>query len=391
MHVLLLPSWYPADENDIVGSFFREQARVLSDAGLRVGVIAPRSLSIRRPSAWIKASSAEMVDDHGISTYRRTFVDWFGRVPGFGPRRWVLHGLELYRQYAAQHGKPDLLHAHSLLNGGVLAQRISSVHGMPFVVTEHSTAYSRKLIPAWKLPLARKAAMAAAARISVSEPFRQVLEEQLQGGGEWGCVPNAVAPVFFSGGTATLPMTGKPFRFCNVGLMTRKKGQASLIEAFAAAFKGSADVTLSIGGDGVLRQDLERLSANLGVAEQIRFLGKLDRQQVVDLMRKSDAFVLSSEVETFGVVVAEALAMGLPVVATRSGGPESIVRPQDGILVPVGDVGALSGAMAEIRRRRREFPPARLREDCASRYSDKAVASRLMAIYRSACPGSGSP
>ena len=108
-------------------------------------------------------------------------------------------------------------------------------------------------------------------------------------------------------------------------------------------------------------------------------------------MRESDAFVLSSEVETFGVVVAEALATGLPVVATRSGGPESIVRSGDGILVPVGDVTALAEAMSEIRRRRTEFSPQRLREACAARYSPNAIAARLIQIYRDALLSAENP
>ena len=391
MHVLLVPSWYPASETDVVGSFFREQAQFLHAAGVQVGVIAPRGLSVRKPLAWSQASGVEVIDDGGIATVRRTFVDWFGRVPGVGPRQWVSTGLELYARYVAAYGTPDLLHAHSLINGGILAQRIQSVHGVPFVVTEHSTAYSRKLVPTWRLALARKAAKRASARIAVSEQFRELLDEELSEGGAWECVPNAVSPVFLSGPTARMPTDREPFQFCNVGLMTPKKGQEALVEAFAHSFRGSPDVTLAIGGDGVLRRHLQARCVALRIANQVRFLGSLGRGQVADLMRESDAFVLSSEVETFGVVVAEALATGLPVVATRSGGPESIVRSGDGILVPVGDVTALAEAMSEIRRRRTEFSPQRLREACAARYSPNAIAARLIQIYRDALLSAENP
>jgi glycosyltransferase involved in cell wall biosynthesis len=91
---------------------------------------------------------------------------------------------------------------------------------------------------------------------------------------------------------------------------------------------------------------------------------------------------LSSKAETFGVVLIEALALGKPVVATRCGGPESIIREEDGILVPVDDVPKLGDGMKEIRRQYGNYRPIELRRSCANRFSEKAVTRQLIDIYR---------
>jgi glycosyltransferase involved in cell wall biosynthesis len=123
------------------------------------------------------------------------------------------------------------------------------------------------------------------------------------------------------------------------------------------------------------------LATTLGISDQAQFPGRLAREEVLTAMSHANAFVLSSRYETFGVVVIEALALGLPVVSTRCGGPESIVREQDGILVPVDNVEALAEAMVKIYESQNQYNPAEIRDACRDRFSEKAVANRLMKIY----------
>jgi glycosyltransferase involved in cell wall biosynthesis len=381
-HVLIVPSWYPADERDIGGSFFREQALALQRHGLKVGVVAPRSLSMRKPSTWGEASKqVAFVDDQGVPTYRQTQVDWMSPLPLVGPRQWVARGLRMVEAYIAAHGRPDIVHAHSLLNAGLLAHRIAAKYGIPYVVTEHSTAFARGRVPRWKMPMATRAVSNASERIAVSEPFRLLMQSIFRSAGSWIAVPNIVDQSFLSGGLSKGSSTHGSTQFCNVGFMTAKKGQDVLIAAFARAFRGKDNIRLVIAGDGPLRPALEAQAQSLGVGGQVRFAGALSREQVRDLLAASDAFVLSSLVETFGVVVVEALAMGVPVVATRSGGPESIVGPQDGLLVPPGDEAALAMAMAVIAETRDTYRPDRIRERCIERFSGPAIADALSAVY----------
>jgi glycosyltransferase involved in cell wall biosynthesis len=113
----------------------------------------------------------------------------------------------------------------------------------------------------------------------------------------------------------------------------------------------------------------------------VTFLGTLDRGSVVKEMQSADAFVLSSRHETFGVVLIEALACGLPVIATTCGGPECIVEPDDGLLVPPNDASALAGAMERMMVQRSLYSAVKLRERCLTRFGGKAVTTQIADVY----------
>jgi len=136
-------------------------------------------------------------------------------------------------------------------------------------------------------------------------------------------------------------------------------------------------------GDGPERSKLQALAVELDIEKSVKFTGLLSRQEVLTTIANADAFVLSSRYETFGVVVIEALALGKPVIATRCGGPESIVRQEDGILVPVDDIGALAAAMEKIIKNQEEYDPIEIRKACINRYSESAIAEKLIKIYSS--------
>jgi glycosyltransferase involved in cell wall biosynthesis len=103
---------------------------------------------------------------------------------------------------------------------------------------------------------------------------------------------------------------------------------------------------LDIVGDGPDRQALRELTAGLGLAQEVRFLGSLSRAQVAERYRESDLFTLPSTAESFGNVFAEALASGLPIVASAIGGiPDLVEHGTNGILVPPGDPHSLASAI----------------------------------------------
>jgi L-malate glycosyltransferase len=138
---------------------------------------------------------------------------------------------------------------------------------------------------------------------------------------------------------------------------------------------------LKIGGDGALRTALEDLVSNLGVREQVHFLGRLGRQQVLAEMQAADAFVMASHYETFCVVLIEALSCGLPVVGTACGGPECIIHEQNGILVPPRNVPAMAAAVSFMRRNAHQYDRAGIRRDCVERFGQKSLSDRLARLY----------
>ena len=160
----------------------------------------------------------------------------------------------------------------------------------------------------------------------------------------------------------------------NVGRLHPDKDQATLLHGFAAALPGlPANSQLVILGMGRLEQDLKELARQLGIGERVLFLGQVPDAR--NYFRAFDVFVLSSDHEPFGMVLLEAMAAGVPLLATACGGCEEVVEGV-GIPFPLGDAERLAqglqylAAMDDHQRRQcAEMMLERLRE----RFCDRAV------------------
>lgn len=133
----------------------------------------------------------------------------------------------------------------------------------------------------------------------------------------------------------------------HVARMHPVKDQETLLRAFAEVARHHADVHLLMAGDGQLRQHLEKVRDDLGLGARVRFLGV--RRDVPELLQAADIFVLSSLSEAASLTLLEAMASGLPVVATDVGGNPEIVRDgKEGLLVPRQDPHAMAQAIDRL-------------------------------------------
>lgn len=139
----------------------------------------------------------------------------------------------------------------------------------------------------------------------------------------------------------------RPFKIVLVGNLTRKKMPDVAIRASAEL--RDLDVTLSIVGDGPLKPALKHLSEELGVGGRITVYGYLPRADLIEVMCNSHVCVVPSLWEGFGLAALEAMAAGLPVIASSSGSLKEIVRDgYNGYLVPVGDHRAIASRVREL-------------------------------------------
>jgi len=166
------------------------------------------------------------------------------------------------------------------------------------------------------------------------------------------------------------------------GRLTPQKSLEVGLEALAM----SDGVTLLIAGEGPERADLERRTEKLELDGRIRFLGPCSRETVFELLRAADAALLSSSWENFPHMVVEALAVGTPVLATRTGGVAEIVTDgENGLLVPPGQPEALAAAIArffgdeQLRHRLRAAAAASIEG-----YAPETIYGRLEAILQKA-------
>lgn len=381
LHILIIPSWYPRTPTDIGGSFFREQAIALKKQGHKVGVITPCLRSLRDWKNIFKHYGIAHEVDEGVPTLRFHTVNFTPRIERLAEQVWVYFGLKLFSKYIKQYGKPDIIHVHSLDKGAFLAFDIYKKFGIPYVVTEHSSAFARNLIAIEKKQRLHKTVVAANSTIAVSQPFTKLLNRSFASS-NWIYVPNMVSDHFFKVAIESTVEQKKEFTFLSVCFLTENKRIDLLIKAFAKLVVNNENIRLEIGGDGICKPALESLVLQLGLTDKVKFLGALTREQVLNHMQNADAFVLASEYETFGVVLVEAFALGKPVIATRCGGPESIVTDAVGVLVAKNSVEALCDGMAQVYQQRHTYNATEIKTYCYEHFSEVAVTTKLTEIYQ---------
>jgi glycosyltransferase involved in cell wall biosynthesis len=165
-----------------------------------------------------------------------------------------------------------------------------------------------------------------------------------------------------------------------------KKGHDTVIEALAICKKSGIDYSVSFVGTESLEEpgaelQLRSLAQDHGLGSQVRFLGK--RMDIPDLLARSDLFVLPSRYEGFGLVLVEAMAAGLPVIASDVDGPREILAEgQYGLIFPAGDAASLAAALIDLHAspdRRRLL--ADLGRSRAEYFSIESTVARYEAIY----------
>jgi N-acetyl-alpha-D-glucosaminyl L-malate synthase BshA len=153
-----------------------------------------------------------------------------------------------------------------------------------------------------------------------------------------------------------------------------------VVRTFAKVRKAMPAVLVLVG-DGPERPAAEGLVTELGLADDVRFLGKVDA--VADLLRCADLFLLPSESESFGLAALEALACGVPVIASRVGGLVEVVQEGAGALVPVGDTEEMSHRALQLLGDGTALRAARQAAvKAAEAFSADRIVPRYEALYR---------
>lgn len=351
--------------------------------------------SVVAPAPWVPRSIARLLGKpwvKGTATYRNHPVA-YPRYPVL-PRRIgyatvapliARTAREAFRRACAS-VDARFVHVHDLYPTGPAGRRLSDEAGLPYVLTVHGLdLYSNLDNPRWRRHIGYAAA-GAAAIVCVGK--RLALDCVAHLGVDPGRV--LVIPNTYDAGRFRLvdrPACRGPVRLVTLGRLSSEKGHDVLLQAMHQVRAAGVDVNLTLVGDGPERATLEALATELNLRPHVTFTGTLLGTDVSDAFAQADAFVLPSRQEGFGVALIEAMATGLPVVATRSGGPEGIVIPTDGVLVAPGDVASLAGGIIALLESLDSYDRRAIAARTAERYSPQAVGERLTGLYAEVLAG----
>ena len=258
----------------------------------------------------------------------------------------------LVRLACAVHAfRPDVVHSH-MVHANLLARLARPFAPMPVLIT---TAHNLSEGARWRELAYRLTDPLATLSTNVCQAaVDRFVEVGAVPRGRMRYVPNGLEPEAFAPDltrrerTRAVLALGDRFIWLAVGRLEAQKDYPTMLEATAEAVREHPSLTLLVVSDGPERSSLEALRARCGLGDdEVRFLGA--RSDVPDLMRAADAYVMSSAWEGLPMVLLEASAAHLPIVATDVGGNADIVLAErSGVLVPAHDPAALASAMRRV-------------------------------------------
>lgn len=374
MKILVVTRGYPQKHNNMLGLFEKDQARALLEAGHEVAyaVVDIRSFRKKRKFGY----NHYTVD--GLSVYEMNYP--LGPMPRpliefFRSKALIA----LYKYIVQDFGRPDVVHAH-FLNYGVISIELCKSENLPLVVTEHSSYLNTLNLKRSHYKRAMKTYKVAKKVISVSSALAHKLK--CTTGVETVVIPNIVDVSCFNADIKCTKEPKKYFEFATAANLLPGKGMNVLIKAFSNVVKDNPDTHLTIYGDGKCKQQLQKLCKQLEISDKVTFYGTYIRKEIAELLPKADAFVLASKRETFGVVYIEAMACGLPVIATKCGGPEDFVDASNGYLVEVDNVEELAEAMKSMIKNVNDFDRKRISNAVKYRFSSEVIASKITQVFQ---------
>ncbi len=359
-HILFVSSWYPTPKTS-QGTFVQMHLLALQSRGCRCTLFLSAESTFGNYLR--EGANREKLLDY----QKRPDVNVVENlVIHMWPLRWSRDPIERRKRniltaarnkmedYIEEEGRPDFIFHHGIFDFCYLTEFLSREFDLPDVSRIEFVKNADRRYAATKAYVAK-----------MEEVF----------GVDFELCPNVVTDEFFVDEPAE--RSKDYFQFVNVAILDERKNQRLLIEAFANRFRDREDYRLVVAGDGPLRPALLALTEELGVSEQVDVRGFINRDQVVELLDESHVFVLASRAETFGVVVVEAMARGIPVVSSNIDGTREIITEENGLLFPPGDKVAMGDAMEWMVEHYDEYTPHDIVESVRSRFGPDAVVKVL--------------
>lgn len=372
MNVFVISRGLPEEGS---GIFEFDQAKALADYGHDVTFIALDLRSIRRKR------------ELGIKTYRKydmNIVKVSIPIGAINRKLYYFIGEKVLRKGLKRaieyYGKCDVIHVHFLGNGYMALKAGKRVcPDIPIVVTEHSSTINKPIqdIAVYEKEIAYYTYSAADCLIAVSESLAKRIEENF--GVKSKIIYNIVDLSLFSG--SFIPVEKRDIDFISVGNLKKNKRMDLLIRCFCKAFGSNDDRRLVICGDGPEYNNLKKLVRDYNAEGNVILTGKKTRVEIAEYLSRSKAFILLSERETFGVAFIEAMAAGLPVISTKSGGPECFITNNIGVLVEE-DETCIVESMIEMLEDKEKYDRESIARYANDNFGPNVIAKKITEIYK---------
>lgn len=352
------------------GDFVQHQIEMLRAQGLLIDLVYC-DLSIHN---WSNIGGPQKISSQSKQGVDIVYSSWFWpRNTLWAMKKWRKRYVKRVESYIDQYGPPDVIHAHTYLGawvGSVIKQKFN----IPLIVTEHYTRVQDGTISQLHKQIAKEAYSSCNKVLAVSTSLADSMKSEYQ---VEACVfPNFIDLQLFSPQT-TSNNTSNLFKIVCIGDLIPRKQIGLLIRAVQLLHH----VELTIIGGGPEKIRLQSLTNDLNIEDRVTFAGQKSQIELSKILPTQHTLVHSSQLETFGLVLIEAMACGLPVISFDNGGASDLVTDTTGTIVMDQSPEALASAIKKMKEDYHTYDPTLIRNEIIKKYSPQLAASKLSKLY----------
>ncbi len=381
MKVLWLPSWFPNRTAPYNGDFIERHAAAVAPFIDQLIILA-----VVKDDAMPKGSTEIIRRQHGnicifTACYGGSRLGIAEKLFSF--RTYFSLQKKLYRQVLAEFGEPALVHVHVPMKAGLFALYLQKKYSIPYIVTEHWAGYSRLAKPGirqygtifnWFNNRVLKAARIV---LTVSDDLGNTIAADFVNI-PYTVVPNVVdTSLFFP----VHQQANSTLQLIHASTMGYQKNMPAMMAALALWKKNGAVFRLDCYGPA--DDSVRILVQQSGLEREVHFRGEVPQPALAKAMQSSDALILYSRYETFGCVIIEANACGIPVIVSDLAVFHELVEDEvNGVFARPDDPAALAAALQHFSASRSRFDKKRIAAAAFEKYNYNVVGQQLLAVYR---------
>ena len=375
MNVFIIARGYPTTQDPQWGCFEFDQAQALKSLGHKVVILSvdERIRFYRR-----KLGITHTVID-GIECYNLCFIPKkISNLLGFCISSKISRAQYdyLFNHIISKEGLPDIIYSH-YLKISYNAIFLKNKYHLPLVAIEHWSEINKDTL----IPEAKKIGNSTYHHVDqlicVSESLKQMVKKHFNQ--DSIVVHNMIAKAFCNSNFDSI--TNKKIQFVATGSLIYRKGFDLLPKAFSMLDLPNEQWELTIIGEGKEHENLTQQIHSTSLQNNIHLVGIKTKEQIAKILKNSSIFLLPSRNENFSVAVLEALACGLPVIASICGGIRECINEKNGLLFPVDDVEKLAQSILYAVQHIDKYDRKAIAEDCQTRFAPEVIAKQLTQIF----------
>lgn len=375
---LWLCSWYPNRTTPYLGSFIRSQAKATAHFSDII----------------VLNVCGDTVEDYDIVVEQSDFLT----IQVYYPNSNNIF-IKAYRQTRAQQkgyeqikqmvGKPDIVHLNVIYPSGLFCFILSILEKLPFVISEHSSIYRPerqlykgfflRIIPFFAIKWAKSVILLTKYNVEIMQQYWKLHNNN------YLTIPNVVDTQIFNLKNENMPVAQNIVcTFLHVSWLDDSvKNISGIIRSVALLAQIRSDFRVQIMGDTNKHSSFITLANQLNILDKFVFLyPELTNDMVAIEMQKSDVFLMFSNVEGLPCAILEAMSVGLPIIATETGGMSDWVTPETGILINIGDEAGLVEAMNSMIDNYLKYDPLVIRSRIIEKCSVETIGKSITAVYK---------